>query len=336
VGPDWRNPHNDSWNLTLQREIKAGVVGEVGYVGSRANNQPLYADFNSPTFGIASIQDLRLGPLIGSANVDESWGHSWYDSLQARLRTQIKTLNVSANYTWGHTITVGGGGINQNGTGAFAAWNFVAIRPPVVAGNLPASDPYLAIDKGPGAADVRQILNFSYVWDLPFGKDRLMSLHGPADWIAGGWEFTGVTTFQTGYQLPISCAASCPRPNLLGNPNSGAPHTVQEFFNTSPTLYQTPPSTLQAFTQGLSPLLTLGDAGRAPITGPGLQNWDLGIFKNFPFGERYRVQFRAEMFNAFNHPYFSSPNTTYGSATFGQISGAGPGREIQFGGKFYF
>ena len=342
VGPNWRNPHNDSWNLTLQREIRNGVVGEVGYVGSRANNQPMYADFNSPTFGIADVQSLRPNPDIGSTSLDETWGHSWYDSLQARLRTQIKTLNVSLNYTWGHTITVGGGGINQGGTAAFAPWNFVAFRAPVVASNLPASDPYLSIDKGPGAADVRHILNFSYVWDLPFGKNRLVNLSGPANWILGGWELTGVTTFQTGYQIPIGCAF-CTRPNLLGDPNKGAPHTVQEWFNTSASIYQAPPTTLDVYNNNLNPanpfinpLVTLGDAGRAPITGPPLQNWDLGVFKNFPFKERYRVQFRAEMFNAFNHPYFGSPNTTYGSATFGQISSAGPGREIQFGGKFSF
>lgn len=336
VGPNWRNPHDDTWNLTLQREIKNGVVGEVGYVGARANNQPMYVNFNSPTFGIGDVQSLRPNPNIGNTNVDESWGHSWYDSLQSRLRVQLKTLNISANYTWGHTITVGGGGINQSGTSAFVAWNFFGFRAPVSSANLSASDPYLAIDKGPGAADVRHIFNFSYVWDLPLGNGRRVSLHGPADWALGGWELTGVTTFQSGYHLPLFCAASCPRPNLLGDPNHGAPRTVQEWFNTSPSLYQTPPSTLQAVTQGLDPALTLGNAGRAPIVGPPLQNWDLGIFKNFLITERFRFQFRAEMFNAFNHPYFTSVNTTYGSATFGQISSAGPGREVQFGGKLSF
>jgi hypothetical protein len=337
VGPNWRNPHDDTWNLTLQREIKNGIVGEVGYVGARANNQPLYVNFNSPTFGIADIQTLRPNPNVGDTNVDESWGHSWYDSLQSRLRVQLKTLNISANYTWGHTITVGGGGINQNGTSAFVAWNFLGFRAPVNSGNLPASDPYLSIDKGPGAADVRQIFNFSYVWDLPFGKNRAVNLNGVVDRVLGGWELTGVTTFQSGFYLPISCAASCPRPNLLGNPNHGAPRTVQEWFNTSPALYQTPPSTLEAFNQGLNPAVTLGNAGRAPILGPPLQNWDLGIFKNFLITERFRFQFRAEMFNAFNHPYFGqSVNTSFGSATFGQISSAAPGREIQFGGKLFF
>jgi outer membrane receptor protein involved in Fe transport len=332
----YRNPRNNSWNIVFQRQVRDGMTFDFGYVGTIANNQPLYADFNSTEFGIASTQLLRPDPTIGSTSVDTTWGHSWYDSLQARYVVQLKTLNLSANYTWGHAITVGGGGINQNDAAARLNWNFFGFRPPVLSGNLSPNDIYLSIDKGPAVADIRHIFVSSFVWDLPFGKGRLVNLSGPADWVAGGWEFTGVTSLQSGFPNPISCQFSCPRPNLLGNPNAGAPHTVNEWFNTSPGLYQTPPSTLQAYTEGLNPIVTIGTAGREPILGPGIDSWDLGIYKNFPFRESYSFQFRAEMFNAFNHPVFGPPNTSYGNPSFGRITSAAPGREVQLAGKFYF
>jgi hypothetical protein len=237
------------------------------------------------------------------------------------------------SYTWAHDITEGGGGVNQNLISPFLPWNFFGVRTPVLSGTLSADDPYLKIDKGPAAADVRHTFVGSYVWDLPFGKDRLVNLSGPLDWVAGGWELSGITTIQSGYPIAASYVSGV-RPDLISNPNKGAPHSIQEWFNTA--AFTAPPSALFVFNNHLNPILSQGNAGRAPIVGPGIQNWDLGIYKNFPFKERYRVQFRAEMFNAFNHPNFGDPNTAFGTKTFGQISSAAPGRVIQFALKFYF
>jgi len=332
----YRNPRNNSWNVMFQHEIRQGMTFELGYVASIANNQPIYADFNSTEFGIASTQLRRPDPKIGGTNVDTTWGHSWYDSLQARYTVQLKTLNLSSNYTWGHSITVGGGGINQNDSAARLNWNFFGFRAPVLSGNLSPNDIYLSVDKGPAVADIRQISTNSFVWDLPFGKERLVSLSGPADWVAGGWEVTGVASFQSGFPNPISCLSSCSRPNILGDPNAGAPHNVNQWFNTSAGLYATPPSTLDAYNQGLNPLVTIGTAGREPILGAGIDSWDLGIYKNFNIREAARFQFRAEMFNAFNHPNFGPPNTTYGSPSFGRVTSAAPARIVQLAGKIYF
>lgn len=334
--PEYRNPHNDNWNLTFQTQLRPGVTAQIGYVGARANNQFMYVDFNSPKFGIANVQSLRPDPKIGSTAIDTTWGHSWYDALQATFAARVRSLNLTANYSWGHAITVGGGGINQTLSSARLAWNFLGFRTPVLAGNLPASDPYLAIDKGPAAMDIRHIFSLSYVWDLPFGSGRLVNLSGPLNVIAGGWELTGITSIQSGFPIPISCAQSCSRPDLLGNPNTGAPHKVNEWFNTSPNLYRTPPSSLAAYNAGLNPLVTIGTAGRAPILGPGTDNWDMGVYKNFSVAERYRVQFRAEFFNVWNHPNFDGPNTTYGSPVFGRISSAEPARVAQLGLKLYY
>ena len=141
-----------------------------------------------------------------------------------------------------------------------------------------------------------------------------------------------VTTYQTGIHDPTGYTLYM-RPNLIANPNDG-PKTVQQWFNTA--AFAAPPSALSVFNNHLNPVLAVGNAGRAPIVGPGIQNWDVGVYKNFAVRERIFLQYRAELFDAFNHPNFGEPNTTYGTSTFGQITSASPGRQIQMSLKLKF
>jgi len=79
-----------------------------------------------------------------------------------------------------------------------------------------------------------------------------------------------------------------------------------------------------------------GNAGRNILTGPPLNNWDLALLKNFQIRERFKLQFRSEFFNTFNHPYFSAPETRVGNPNIGKISSASEPRDIQFGLKLSF
>jgi hypothetical protein len=79
-----------------------------------------------------------------------------------------------------------------------------------------------------------------------------------------------------------------------------------------------------------------GTVGRDTIWGPGLQQWDLGLAKRFALAEQRYFQFRGELFNAFNHVNFAPPLSTVGSPGFGTITAARPGRNVQFGMKFYW
>ncbi len=106
----------------------------------------------------------------------------------------------------------------------------------------------------------------------------------------------------------------------------GKQHWLNEYFNTSAFTYNAPG--------------TFGNVGRNPIYGPGWNQANLNFAKNFPFRERYNVQFRWEMFNAFNHTVFGTPQTDYNSAgngTFGQITSTGaPPRAMEAGLKLSF
>jgi hypothetical protein len=116
------------------------------------------------------------------------------------------------------------------------------------------------------------------------------------------------------------------RADLVGNPIIGGDRTRDEvlsrYFNTA------------AFARPVdgSP----GNAGRSLFTGPGVATWNLSAFKSFVPIERHRIQFRAELFGAFNHPNFGNPNTSLNSPNFGRILGAGGARVIQFGLKYLF
>jgi len=123
----------------------------------------------------------------------------------------------------------------------------------------------------------------------------------------------------------LGASASSARPDITGNPNQGAAHTVASFFNTS------------AFTPNLQTSDRPGNAGRGVVTGPSFQRWDLSLFKTtkLPW-ENMSLQFRAETFNVFNHTNFGTVGTNITLSTFGKVTSANDPRILQLGLKLYF
>lgn len=162
-------------------------------------------------------------------------------------------------------------------------------------------------------------------------------MSGPLDYVVGGWQVGGITSFSTGNFFTIidgnaSFANSDgqQRPDLIGDPHA-TPCVPNTFFNTC------------AF--GDPALGSFGNVGRNTIQGPGYQIWDFSIFKNFRFGERVRLEFRSEFFNVFNHPNLqfakSGPQnsintTTFGTPEFGFLTAARDPRQVQFALKLSF
>jgi TonB dependent receptor len=183
--------------------------------------------------------------------------------------------------------------------------------------------------------DIPKSFVLSYIYEIPIGRGKQYgsSLSKPLDAIVGGWQVSGITTFKSGFPLSITDSLNNTnsynntqqRPNLVGDPHVSNP-TVNEWFN------------VNAFAQ--PPPFTFGNVGRymPNLRAPGLNNWDLAIQKWWSWQEKLRIQFRAEMYNAFNHANFYAPDTNfadYGS-TFGTITSANPAREFQMGLKLYF
>jgi hypothetical protein len=185
----------------------------------------------------------------------------------------------------------------------------------------------LSAEKSLDGDDIPRSLVLSYVYELPAGKGKHFGSQWgrPVNAALGGWQVTGVTTFKSGFPLHFNNVVNNTgsdgggqRPNLVGDPHVSNP-TISEWFNTA------------AFAQPAA--YTFGNVARTMpnLRAPGLNNWDLGIQKYFPIQEKVRLQFRAEMFDAFNHVNFYAPNQSYGvGPLFGQITSAYAARQVQF------
>lgn len=180
------------------------------------------------------------------------------------------------------------------------------------------------------------------VWDLPVGNGkRWMNRKGPADWFLGGWQISTIATFNTGPAFGITVANGTQR---LGDPAAG--RVLRADLVGDPNLAngaQGTPAAGQRGIQWFNPAAfalpapnTLGNSARAVMTGPGNVVFDTGLFKNFVFKERYRLQFRWEAFNALNTPQFGLPGSVLGTGTFGVAEAGNSKREMQLAAKLYF
>ncbi len=194
-------------------------------------------------------------------------------------------------------------------------------------------------ERGLSAFDARNRFVFSYTYDLPFGRGRAFgsSIPGWANEIFGGWQSNGILTLQSGNPVDVTVGLttltgtqSNTRPDLIADPNSGPGiHDPAHWFNTA------------AFSDNF--VGRFGDAGRDVVIGPGTQDFDFALLKNFPLWKESRyVQFRSEIFNIFNHPNFDNPVTSEVSPSFGKILSAGAqdarlsSRQIQFALRLVF
>jgi hypothetical protein len=166
--------------------------------------------------------------------------------------------------------------------------------------------------------DTPQTLVLSYVYELPFGSGKaLLNKGGVADKIFGGWQINGNTTFQSGFPVQINGGngsgsfAGTQRPNWNGtNATLSGPVTgrLLRYFDTSAFSFNAP------FTYGNAPRMMPN------LRCPGVNNFDISVFKNTQITEKIRAQFRAEAFNAFNRVQFGVPNTSINSTAFGVVS----------------
>jgi len=204
----------------------------------------------------------------------------------------------------------------------------------------PANNYNLAAEKSVDSGDVPHSLVVNYIYDLPVGRNKRFgsNFNRTTNAILGGWELSGITTAKSGIPLGITGSnwnsyGGNPRPDVNTNP-AISHRTISEWFNTGAFSY--------------APYGSFGTAPRnfSNLRGPNYQNWDLAISKNWKFSEGTRLQFRAEMFNAFNHANFYTPSTSYGgcdpnansncNSSFGQITSTFPARDVQMAGKFYW
>ncbi len=308
-----RTGYSQQWNLTVQRQFGADYALEVSYVGAHASK--LYTNWrgNGAPAGPGAINPRRPFPQFGTISEENARGNSSYEALQAKLEKRFsRGFTLLTSYTFGKSI-------DDSSTLT----------------TLSQSNPFdLRSERGLSEFDTRHTLVVTYVYELPFGRGRrlLATMPRAAEFLVGGWQINGITTARTGYPVKIVVSADVAntgvtggqRPNLVGVLDlAKSERTTFRFFNTNAV--------------AVPPAFTFGNLGRNVLIGPGFVNFDFGAYKNFPINERARFQFRAELFNIFNHNNWGQPGATVGTSTFGTItSSAADARDVQLALRLQF
>jgi hypothetical protein len=374
---DYKTPYSMSGNLTLQYQLAPSMSVQVGYVTSLARHLEVFPGNNNPISVLAQSTNLTaqdggstpgqcpdLGfpgnacipfPDFGrNSSQAQTEGSSYYHGLQTRVEKQFQGgLSFLATYTWSKTMSDATDLLNGGS-------DHVGYRGPAVTGFGIQQDYKLA------SFDIRNVFHLSGSYELPFGRNKrfLSQSSGWANQVVGGWQFLWIATLQDGQPITLSCPSATAAGLGCGALFTGQPLKLGLHNDANGKLSWFGNSA--AFTQpcilgGTGPTncvaLTGTDAlgGVTQVPGPGFHRLDFSIFKDFPFKERFRLQFRAEIFNIFNHPNFNAPgfggngvvsisgstNFISGSdSRFGEIGSTRDNpndpRQIQFALKFYY
>lgn len=295
------------WNFYLERTVTQNMIVKAGYVGTKSTGLSLYREGNAPTPGPGAVQARRPYQNIASNRIADSEGFATYHGFETSLVQRLSAgLSLVGNYTWGKTID------NQA---------YIDLR-------------NYSLNKGLSAFHMAHRFSLNGVWEIPYGRGRRFGANSPSavNFVLGGWQLSGILVLRTGNPLTIGVQGDLLNTgggytqvaNRIKEANlSAGERTRARFFDTS------------AFTR--PDLYQIGNAGRNTVIGPGSRNLDGSIMKSFRVTESKSFQFRAEFFNATNHPNWGTPGTTLGTAAFGTItSNDNLPRVMQLGLKFLF
>jgi outer membrane receptor protein involved in Fe transport len=316
-GEDFKSPSAHHFNVTWQQALGETFGAEIGYVGSRGKNLPIFIEVNPGVYTPGqTAPGARLFPAFSLVRPTFSEARSWYDSMQASLRMrETRGMSFLVSYTLGHAVDHVSG-LNIGGEN----------RPvlPVTIGDEASVERALEFEKGDALFDVRHRFVVSFNAELPGPREGAMG------YLLGGWQVNGIVQAQTGFPFTVvdpvtSIRYLTNRPDVTCDPNEDAPNTVEQWFNTSCFARRPVPQTAEP-----------GNQGRNTVRGPGFARTDLSFFKNVPVAGTHRLQFRVEAFNIFNQTRFRNPGNQIGTATFGRITEAEDGRIVQLAVKYNF
>ncbi len=352
---DNRVPYTQNWDFDVQRELPGDVLVDASYVGSHGvhlnmgsgGDYPLnqltpeeitlgtqlQGKVPNPFYGIITTGPEAAAKLplsyllkpfsqyLGLGSAYPTLGYTLYDALQLKVEKRfshgLSTLlsftgqKLIDDYSIISNVGHNTGGIQNiyNGGG----------------------------ERGVSANDISRRLVISGIYELPFGRGRTIgkNWNRVTDALLGGWQVNGIATYQTGFPLSVTTQNTCVncgnnvlRPNNNGHSaelSGPISQRLNGYFDTS------------VFSQPAP--FSFGNVGRTlpDVRGPGQQNIDFSLFKNFHPIERLQVQFRAEAFNLLNQVVFGMPDMVLSNLNFGQITSQGNGpRNVQFGLKLLF
>jgi hypothetical protein len=294
VPEDLRRGYVQSWNVTVQKQLKFGFTGQAGYVATRQLRQMGFLDLNAGQVigaGQAGRPLLqKFGRTATTTLVTAPLGTGQYNALQTSLdRRFSRGFQVGANYTWSKSI-----GITDNSEN----------NPRVQAIQ------YFSLNRAVTNYDRKHNLQITSVWELPFGNGRSWATHGISAAILGGWQTNHILSFMSG--TPFSISASGTSLDMPGSTQRAdqVKASVQKIGGTGPGQSFFDPLAFVPVTGA-----GFGNAGYNSLRGPRVVNWDIGVFRQFTVTEHLNLQFRAEAFNFTNTPHFSNPGGNVSNMT---------------------
>jgi hypothetical protein len=346
-----KNPYAQRWSFGFQRELPKQFLIESSYVGNKSVRLGVQRDLNAlpnqylstspvrdqdrinylsqnfanpfngtnPIYGanINRSQIFRPYPQFGNINVNQPIGYAWYHALQTRIERRFSAgFTVQYSHTWSKAMEA----VSLMNAGDALPYE-----------NISGIDRTIA-QRG------------SAIWELPFGRGRKWGGQMPKalDFIAGGWQLNGIMQKQSGQPLSFG--------NRIFNGDLSQVQLPKD--ERSPDRWLRLVDNTDPATRASRPLVPYGFEWRAAnqlasnlrqfplnfggIRGPGQSRWDFSAIKNFKFQERYTMQFRAETYNATNHPNLANPNTDPTSAAYGTITSQDSPRSWQFALRLSF
>jgi hypothetical protein len=299
---NYREGYIESWNVAFQRQLPRNFTFEAAYVGNHTVRAPVAYNVNAGFIFNAGSAGKPLFQAFGK-NADVLLRYAGYNndynSMQIKIdRRFTGGFMLTTAYTYGKAM----GFSSEDG----GLWNYIQPR-----------RSYSRLD-----FDRTHTFVQSFLWELPFGRNKHWLTQGPASWIFGEWQVNGVLTLMSGLPMTFGTTVSANTPGSSLTPDMtgnfmvlhkvAGPAGSDLWFDTSQ--FAQP---LDA--DGKTP--HWGNLGHNNVSGPGLGDLDLSLFRKFRITETVKAEFRAETTNFTNSPAFANPNTTVGSANFGRVTG---------------
>jgi Carboxypeptidase regulatory-like domain/TonB-dependent Receptor Plug Domain len=325
---DYHSSPVQSWHVSVQKELRRNMLVDVAYVGNKADDLLLLANYNQAVVnnaaGTIPLAQRRPIPTFGDITYVFNGGKSRYNAFQGKFEwrmgseiTLISSLTLSK--------------AKDNGAGALENQN----------GNFPAPQDIHNLDADYGTSGYHQPYNSttSFIYSLPFGHGKKWGANSSSalNAVIGNWQVSGINTITPGEMVTFTytpaaqaqvsaitndfSGANNYRPNVTCDPMAANP-TIQQWFN--PSCVAVPTAFDQPF----------GNSPRNSVHGPNFWTFDFAAIKNFAVTAKARFQFRLEAFNLFNRANYGPPAANRSATTFGTITSAYDARQMQLGFKF--
>lgn len=316
IDPHLKPQNSQNYNFNIEQELSPSFIFQIGYVGGKGSRLFHLLDVNQPTPGDPDTANDRRPfaaafPQFQKIDVIRSLGWSHYNSLQTTLRSRnFHGLTSQVSFTWSHNQDTGSETLDFFGTSGF----------------VPQDSTNLAGEYSESEFDQRRALILALVYKLPSFTNRPLLKQ-----VVNGWQISTITQFRDGFAAPVLTFGNESGTNSFHDrPDCVGPIVTQLHDLTQPYVV----SGLASPAPG-----QFGNCRRNPIVAPGLKTADISLGKDFTVHESVQLEFRADFFNAFNHPNFGEPSpdlstTITGTAddsSFDSHFGAGGPRNIQLG-----